>query len=59
LVFWTTLPDQPVEPLFKAAPDAARREPRLCELLALVDALRAGRARDKALATARLKKVLA
>jgi hypothetical protein len=38
------------EPLYKNAPEAALRDPALYELLALVDALRDGRARDRKLA---------
>ena len=39
-----------LEPLYKTAPVAARRDPFLYELLALVDALREGRARERKLA---------
>lgn len=38
-------------PLYKSVPDAALQDIELYELLALVDALRDGRAREKALAT--------
>ena len=38
------------EPLYKQAPNAALRDPGLYELLALVDALRDGRARERKLA---------
>jgi hypothetical protein len=38
------------EPLYKQAPEAALRDPVLYELLALVDALRDGRARERKLA---------
>jgi len=38
------------EPLYKQAPKAALRDPVLYELLALVDALRDGRARERKLA---------
>lgn len=48
-----------VTPLHKGAPKAAKRDPELYELLALVDALRIGRARERKLAqdelTRRLK----
>lgn len=37
-------------PLYPSAPAAARRDPSLYEVLALFDALRAGRARERALA---------
>ena len=39
-----------LEPLHKAAPKAARKDPVLHELLALVDALRDGRVRERQLA---------
>lgn len=40
---------QEIVPLYKTAPLAARRDPGLYELLALVDAIRAGRAREREL----------
>jgi hypothetical protein len=39
-----------LEPLYKTAPAAALRDPFLYELLALIDALREGRARERKLA---------
>jgi hypothetical protein len=39
-----------LEPLHKTAPRAARRDPVLYELLALIDALREGRVRERQLA---------
>jgi len=39
-----------VRPLYASVPGAARRDPELYHLLALVDALRIGRARERALA---------
>lgn len=39
-----------VEPLYPSVPGAARRDPELYGLLALVDALRIGRARERAVA---------
>jgi len=39
-----------VQPLYGSVPGAARRDPELYDLLALVDALRIGRARERALA---------
>jgi len=39
-----------LEPLHKAVPKAARKDPALYELLALVDALRDGRVRERQLA---------
>ena len=51
-----------LEPLHKAAPKAARKDPVLHELLALLDALRDGRARERQLAekelSARLRRLL-
>ena len=41
---------QSIEPLYPCVPEAAMKDPRLYELLALVDALRVGRAREKVLA---------
>lgn len=46
-------------PLYKLAPQAARADPALYELLALVDAIRGGRARERDLAIKELKKRLA
>ena len=42
------------EPLYKTAPAAALRDPLLYELLALVDAIRDGRARERKLAEKQL-----
>lgn len=51
-----------LEPLHKVAPKAARKDPVLHELLALIDALRDGRARERQLAekelSARLRSLL-
>ena len=51
-----------LEPLHKAAPKAARQDPMLYELLALIDALRDGRVRERHIAerelTARLRRLL-
>ena len=47
---------QSIHPLYSSAPSAAIRDPELHSLLALVDALRVGRARERALALAELKK---
>lgn len=43
-----------LEPLYKTVPIAARRDPFLYEVLALLDALRDGRAREKQLAEKQL-----
>lgn len=45
-------------PLYKSAPGAAQHDPRLYELLALVDAIRGGRAREQELAKKALRKRL-
>jgi hypothetical protein len=51
-----------LEPLHKTVPKAARKDPALYELLALVDALRDGRARERQLAekelSVRLRRLL-
>lgn len=44
-----------VEPLYSSVPEAAKSDPALYELLALVDALRIGRARERKLAEQELK----
>lgn len=44
-----------LKPLYKSVPLAAERDPALYELLALVDALRDGRARERALAARELE----
>ena len=45
-----------VRPLYGSMPMAAKKDPKLYELLALVDALRLGRAREQQLAIEELKK---
>ncbi|WP_126454380.1 hypothetical protein [Sulfuriflexus mobilis] len=45
-------------PLYKSAPKAAKNDPKLYELLALVDAIRGGRARERDIAKKELKKRL-
>ena len=47
-----------LEPLYKTVPIAARRDPRLYEILALLDALRDGRARERRLAEEHLVSLL-
>lgn len=53
-----SLRGQAVSPLCQWAPEAARKDPRLHELLALVDALRVGRARERMLAAEELRRRL-
>jgi hypothetical protein len=48
-----------VKPLYPSVPKAAARDPELHEYLALVDAIRVGRARERALAKEELTKRLA
>ncbi len=45
-------------PIYKSAPRAAQKDPKLYELLALVDALRGGRAREREVAKKELRKFL-
>lgn len=47
---------QAITPLYPTVPEAARRDPQLYELLALLDALRVGRAREVRIARDELKK---
>lgn len=53
-----TVRGQAIVPLYPSVPEAALRDSVLHELLALVDALRVGRAREKELAVMELKKRL-
>ncbi len=48
-----------IPPLYRSAPHAARSDDRLYQLLALVDALRTGRARERKLAEEALSSLLA
>ena len=45
-------------PLYKSAPRAAKKDPKLYQLLALVDAIRGGRARERDIAIKELEKRL-
>lgn len=49
---------QSVEPLHPSAAEASRRDEDFYRVLALVDAVRCGRARERSAAAARLKKLL-
>ncbi len=49
---------QSVEPLHPSAAEASKRDGDFYRVLALVDALRCGRARERAAAAARLKEIL-
>ncbi|MCK5194693.1 MAG: hypothetical protein KAQ71_12850 [Desulfobulbaceae bacterium] len=46
---------QEFSPLYRSVPKAAQRDPRLYELLALVDAIRGGRARERKIAIEELR----
>ena len=50
-----TVRGEQLEPLYPSVPQAARTDERLYELLALVDALRGGRARERELAVKELR----
>jgi hypothetical protein len=50
---------QEFSPLYRSVPKAAQQDQRLYELLALVDAIRGGRARERAMAIEELRKRLA
>jgi hypothetical protein len=47
-----------IRPLYRSAPLAASRDPQLYELLALADALRSGRARERKLAQEAIEEIL-
>jgi hypothetical protein len=51
-----TLRGQSIIPLYPSVADAVQNDPKLYELLALVDALRVGRAREKEIAIVELQK---
>ncbi len=48
-----------LHPIHKSVPSAARKDPRLYEALALVDAIRSGRAREREIAAKLLTEILA
>lgn len=54
-----TVRGETLEPLYRTVPTAARNDPRLYEMLALVDAIRIGRARERKLAEKFLNERLA
>jgi hypothetical protein len=54
-----TVRGETLEPLYRTVPTAAKNDPQLYELLALVDAIRIGRARERALAEKHLTERLA
>ncbi|HLY95055.1 MAG TPA: hypothetical protein VKP14_09435, partial [Gaiellaceae bacterium] len=50
-----TVRGEELEPLYRCVPQAARADAKLYEYLALVDAIRAGRARERELAVKELR----
>ncbi|MBI1380456.1 MAG: winged helix-turn-helix transcriptional regulator [Planctomycetaceae bacterium] len=53
-----TVRGRSVEPLYRSAPGIARRDPEMYELLALVDSVRCGAARERTLAVEHLRQRL-
>ena len=53
-----TVRGESFEPLYRSVPKAAKKDPKLYEALCLVDALRGGRPRDRALAEEHLRKLI-
>lgn len=49
---------QAISPLYKSVPYAVKNDPKLYRLLALVDAMRIGRARERVIAVEEIKKSL-
>ena len=49
---------QAIEPIYESVPKAARKDPQLYEMLALIDALRVGRARERKIAVEELTRRL-
>jgi hypothetical protein len=47
-----------IAPLYRSVPEAALKDNKLYELLALVDSLRLGKAREKELAMSHLKQII-
>jgi len=54
-----TVRGESLEPIYKTAPMASRQDPDLYASLALIDAIRSGRARERKLAVAKLQELLA
>ena len=51
-----TVKGESIEPLYEKAPDAALVDPKLYEMLALIDSLRVGKVREQEIAKEELKK---
>lgn len=49
---------QAIQPLYPSVPQAAKKDPKLHEALALIDAIRVGRAREQRLAIEALRKIM-
>ena len=54
-----TVRGEAFSPLYRSAPAAARRDARLYSCLALLDAIRGGRARERKLAEEHLRRIVA
>ena len=54
-----TVRGESFEPLYRSVPKAARQDKQLYEALCLIDAIRGGRARERALAEKHLRELLA
>jgi hypothetical protein len=53
-----TVRGESFEPLYRSVPKAAKKDPKLYEALCLIDALRGGRPRDRALAEEYLRRLM-
>jgi hypothetical protein len=53
-----TIRGETFEPLYPSVPRAAKKDPRLYQALCLIDAIRAGRSRDRAFAEEHLRKLI-
>ncbi|MFH0900356.1 MAG: hypothetical protein V2A73_06985 [Pseudomonadota bacterium] len=53
-----TVRGESFEPLYRSVPKAAKKDPQLYQALCLVDAIRGGRARDRAIAEKLIKEML-
>ena len=53
-----TVRGESFEPLYRSVPKAAKKDPKLYQALCLIDALRGGRPRDRALAEEHLRKLM-
>ena len=49
---------QEIKPLYRSVPEAVKDDPKLYELLCLIDALRVGKVREQELAAEELRKKL-